>query len=87
MEGGSGAVLGHEYYRVCIGASTIMLTPDVRHAEWCARRFNMARESGVHTAMNILTEQMGFSEEYAKHLYHMLHEEAFNGGSQGQTLN
>lgn len=76
-------MMGHDYHRIQIGGSTIFITPDTTQANWYARRLNMARESGLHTAMNILTEQLGLSEDYAKHIYHMLHEDVFmnHGGS------
>lgn len=59
-------------YSVEIGDHTIVVVADEHQAEWFARRLNMARESKMHTAMNILTEQLGWSEEHAKYIYHLL---------------
>jgi hypothetical protein len=61
-----------ETYSVEIGIQTVIVVADPHQAEWFARRLNMARESKLHTAMNILTEQLGWSEEYAKYVYHLL---------------
>lgn len=61
-----------ESYSVEIGDQTVIVVADHMQAEWFARRLNMVRESKLHTAMNILTEQLGWSEEHAKYIYHLL---------------
>lgn len=61
-----------ESYMVMVGQLVIMQCADNHQAEFFARKLNMARESKLHTAMNILTEQCGLSESFAKALYHDL---------------
>lgn len=73
IEEGSAILTMGEYYAIRIGDATIMATLDRHQANWIARKLNMARESGKHTAMNILTEQLGLSENEALRILEGLH--------------
>ena len=58
---------------VMIGDETAAITPCPKQAEHIAMLFNRARESrSKHAAMNILTEQLHYSEEWASRLYDIL---------------
>lgn len=62
-----------EAYTVMIDDHPIFLVTCEHQGTHFARLLNQARESGQHTAMRILTQDLGFCEGRAKAIFMMLH--------------
>lgn len=59
-------------YNVMMSGRVLLITQDPEQAAWMVRLLNVAKDENRHNAMNILCLQLGFGEEFAKHVWYDL---------------
>lgn len=63
-------------WSVLLNERILFQCADEQQADWFARKLSAARSESKHNAMNILREQLGFSEPMAESIFFVLKTDA-----------